>query len=130
MLWSVRSGKEEDVAPQVSVHILSATLAGNALHVTFSAAGNVTVHDAAIMAVIADDVDQSNVLRGENSGRTLAHVAVARSIQQVAKLQSMAEQTVQIMLPASFRERQSHHLIVFAQAPRNGRVLGADSKSL
>ena len=122
--------KEEDVASQVSVHILSATVTGNSLHVTFSAVGNVTAHDAAILAVIADDMDQSNVLRGENSGRTLAHVAVARSIQQIAKLQSMPEQTVQITLPASFREGQGHHLIVFAQAPRNGRVLGADSKSM
>jgi hypothetical protein len=122
--------KEEDVASQVSVHILSATLTGNSLHVTFSAVGNSTTHDAAILAVIADDMDQSNVLRGENSGRTLAHVAVARSIQQIAKLQSKAEQTVQIALPTSFREGQGHHLILFAQAPGNGRILGAESKSL
>ena len=122
--------KEEDVASQISLHIVSAAPIGKALNVTFSAAGIGAARDAAILAVIADDMDQSNVLRGENSGRTLTHVAVARSIQQIAKLQSTAEQTVQIPLPATFREGQGHHLILFAQARGNGRILGADSKPL
>ena len=122
--------KEEDLASQISVRIVSTTLTGSSLQLNFSAVGDGKAHAADIFAVVADDMDQSDVLRGENSGRTLAHVSVARSIQRIAKLQATPEQTVQIALPPSFREARGHHLILFAQAPGSGRVLGADSKPL
>ena len=98
--------------------------------VNFSISGDVPAHGADLMAVLADDSDRSSVLRGENSGQTLAHVAVARSISRVAKLRAAGEQTVQIQIPASFQAAQGHHLILFAQTPGNGRVLGTDTKPL
>ena len=122
--------KQEGVPAQVALHILSATVTGGSLHVSFAATGDGKMHDADIVAVIADDADQSDVQRGENSGRTLAHVAVARSIERVAKLQPAPEQTVDLALPASFHAGRGHHLILFAQAPGHGRILGADTKSL
>jgi len=112
------------------VRILSTSVAGSVLTVNFSAAGDKAFHGADIVAVVADDIDSSSVPRGENSGRTLEHVAVARSIARVAKLQAVAQQTVQIPLPPSIRTTQGHHLILFAQVGGAGRVLGADSKQL
>jgi len=106
------------------------SFAGNSLTVNFSAIGEATSRGADIVAVLADDTAQSSVLRGENSGRALSHVAVARSLLRVAKLQSTAQQTVQISLPPSIRTTQGHHLILFAQAPGNGPILGADSRPL
>jgi hypothetical protein len=100
------------------------------LTVSFSASGDVPAHGADLMAVLADDSDRSSVLHGENSGQTLAHVAVARSISRVAKVQAAGEGTVQVQIPASFQATQGHHLILFAQTPGNGRVLGADTKPL
>jgi hypothetical protein len=82
------------------------------------------------MAVLADDSDRSNVLRGENSGQNLEHVAVARSLSRVAKLRNAGVQRVQVQVPATFQAAQKHHLILFAQTPGNGRVLGADTKPL
>jgi len=70
------------------------------------------------------------VRSGENSGQTLAHVSVARSISRVAKLRNAGEQTAQVQIPATFEAAQKHHLILFAQTPGNGRVLGADTKPL
>jgi len=32
-------------------------------------------------------------------------------------------------LPPSYQRSQAHHLILFAQAAGNGRVLGTDTKS-
>ena len=96
----------------------------------FSTSGDLPAHGADLIAVLADDSDRSNVLHGENSGRTLAHVAVARSITRVARVQSAGELTVQIPIPASFQSTQGHHLILFAQTPGNGRVLGTDTKPL
>jgi hypothetical protein len=48
----------------------------------------------------------------------------------VAKLRNAGEQTAQVQIPATFEAAQRHHLILFAQTPGNGRVLGADTKPL
>jgi len=98
--------------------------------VEFSAVGDASARGADIIAVLADDTDRSSVLRGENSGRALSHVAVARTLMRVGKLHATAQQTVQIPVPSSIRTTAGHHLILFAQAPGNGPILGADSRPL
>jgi hypothetical protein len=122
--------KEAEQPPLMSLRILSLNMVGNTLTVNYSATGAVPAHGADLIAVLADDSDQSSVLRGENSGQTLVHVAVARSISRVARVQAAGQRIVQINLPASFQPAQKHHLILFAQTPGNGRVLGADTKPL
>jgi hypothetical protein len=122
--------KEEEQQPRLSLRILSVNVAQNALTVHFSASGELPAHGADLIAVLADDSDQSSVLRGENSGHTLVHVAVARFISRVAKVQAAGEGTAQIPIPPSFQASQGHHLILFAQTPGNGRVLGTDTKPL
>jgi hypothetical protein len=119
---------EEAQHPRVSLRIVSLNVAGNTLTVNFSVGGDVPAQGADLMAVLADDSDRSSVLRGENSGQTLAHVAVARSIARVGRLPG--ERTVQVQIPATFDAAQRHHLILFAQTPGTGRVLGADTKPL
>jgi len=114
----------------ITLNIASINRNGNTLAVTFSTSGDVPASGADIIAVLADDLDQSSVARGENSGRTLTHAAVARSLTRVATVRSAREETVSIPIPASFQPSQRHHLILFAQAPGYGRVLGADSKPL
>ena len=121
---------EQDQPQPIALHILETNIAGNSLTVKFSAAADNAFRGADIVAVIADDVDQSSVLRGENSGRRLTHVSVARSIARVAKFESASEQTVQLQIPASYSETSGHHLILFAQSHDNGPVLGADTTPL
>jgi len=122
--------KEEEQRSLMSLRILSLQVSGDTLTVNYSAGGEVPELGADLIAVVADDSDQANVLRGENSGRTLAHVSVARSISRVGKVQIAGEKTLQLKLPASYQAAQKHHLILFAQTPGNGRVLGADTKPL
>jgi hypothetical protein len=122
--------QEDAENPRLSLRIVSLSVAGGNLTVNFSTSGDVPRQGADLMAVLADDSDRSNVLRGENSGRTLAHVAVARSITRVARVKTPGELTVQIPIPASFQANQGHHLILFAQTPGSGRVLGTDTKPL
>jgi hypothetical protein len=122
--------KEEEQRPRISLRILSMNVVGKTLTVSFSTSGEVPAQGADLIAVVADDSDRSSVLRGENSGQTLAHVSVARSISRVARVQAAGERTVQIQIPSSFQASQRHHLILFAQAQVNGRVLGADTKPL
>jgi hypothetical protein len=121
---------EQAPHPRVSLRILSLNVVGNTLAVSFSISGDLPAQGADLMAVLADDSDRSSVLHGENSGQTLAHVAVARSISRVATLRTAGERTVQVQIPATFQAAQKHHLILFAQTPGNGRVLGADTKPL
>jgi hypothetical protein len=116
--------------PQVSLRILSLNVVANKLTVNFSVSGDLPAHGADLMAVLVDDSDRSSVSSGENSGQTLVHVAVARFISRVAKLQPASGRTVQMQIPAMFQNAQKHHLILFAQTPGNGRVLGADTKPL
>jgi hypothetical protein len=122
--------KEAEQKPRMSLSILSLSAAGDKLTVKFSTGGEVPAKGVDVIAVLADDSDKSNVLHGENSGQLLAHVSVARSIARVGKVQTAGERTVQIQIPSSFQASQGHHLILFAQTPGNGRVLGTDTKPL
>ncbi len=127
----VRAVKQQIGHPEaIAVNISGLNRTGNRLSVTFSASGAIPSSGAEIIAVIADDTDQSSVQRGENSGRTLTHVSVARSLSRVATLKTPEEKTITVALPSSFQPTQPHHLILFAQAPNYGRVLGADSKPI
>jgi hypothetical protein len=122
--------QKEDRHPfAVDIRIASADLEANKLTVTFSVDGVFPSRGVVVIAVLADDADRSNVQRGENSGRTLTHVAVARSMTQVATLKgATGKSTVQIPLPPLFRRTQSHHLILIAQTTGTGPVVGADTK--
>lgn len=122
--------KEQEQPSRMSLRILSVEVSGKSLRVHFSASGELPAHGVDLIAVLADDADRSSVLRGENSGRTLAHVAVARSLARVAKVRSAGEGTAQVPIPAEFQALPGHHLILFAQTPGNGRVLGTDTKPL
>ncbi len=126
-----RAIEHESGRPRMPLHILSATVVGGVLNLTFTADGTSSPQGADITAVLADDLDRSSVLHGENSGRTLTHVAVARSLARIATVHGPTEKTVQVPLPASFGSgKGGHHLILFAQAANLGPVLGTDSKPI
>jgi hypothetical protein len=85
-----------------------------------------------IIAVLADDADRSNVLRGENGGRQLQHVSVARSIARVATVRDDGGHSVHISFPEglSASSGTGHHLILFAQEQQQGAILGATTMPL
>ncbi len=111
---------------RVDLQIVSAERVGDALQVHFTAGGLPPDAAADVIAVVADDVDSSHVLRGENAAQTLTHVAVARSLERVAALHGTAEKTVSVRLPPSVLSNHGarHHVVLFAQAEQYGPVLG------
>jgi hypothetical protein len=121
--------REEEQQPSIVLNILSAKVANGALNVTYSATGEFASQGLDLVAVLADDADRSSVSRGENSGRSLTHVAVARSLTHVTKLTAQTESTARLPLPPSFQGSQAHHVILFAQNAGNGRVVGTDTKA-
>ena len=97
------------------------------IHLEFTAgpAKGVTVY-----AVLADDSDRSSVARGENAGRTLDHVAVARSLVRVTDLQpTPLDKTTILALP---RDDANQHLrvVLFARENKNGHIVGVTAREL
>jgi hypothetical protein len=114
----------------LELNILSTTPSSSGLNVTFSIEGEMS-RPLDIMAVLTDDADQSNVLRGENGGRLLQHVSVARSLVRVATLKSDGQKSVHIAIPTGFKLGGSgHHLILLAQERHQGAIEGAATTAL
>lgn len=123
---------EQARKPQPSTVEISAVIPReDVVEVDYSLTGTLPVGGADLVAVVADDEVRSNVARGENSGRVLTHVAVARSITRLAATGSPHDEVLQISIPrsASPAQKQSRRLILFVQAKGQGRVLGADERS-
>jgi hypothetical protein len=82
---------------------------------------------ANVVLAIADDTDVSNVARGENSGRTLSHVAVLREWKTVGTVDKTKgfSQTVETDLQASGAKKS--RVIVIVQEGHEGRIVGLAS---
>jgi len=111
----------EAARPKTPVKIVTATRDGNEAIVSFTVGaatgkGNVWV-------AIADDRDQTSVKRGENSGKTLTHVSVVRSLGKVGAVTKAAglEKTVRVPLKA---EAGDLRVVVFV-AESGGPVMGS-----
>jgi hypothetical protein len=125
-----RALQAQNRSTPMTVHIVSAIPSGKSLAVTFSVAGQAPNKEAEIYAVIADDVTSSKVLRGENSGRTLSHVSVARSLTRIATVKGATTVTATLPEPTQGESTGGRHLILFAQTPGLGQVLSVESRAL
>ena len=85
---------------------------------------------ADLYVALADNADETQVGGGENSGRSLQHVAVARSLRKVAKLGPEGiEKELTIRLPKS-EKATDMRVIAFIQEPDYGAMLGSAVKVL
>ena len=127
----LRAIRETDHPSQLAVHIVSTTVDGNALVVTYTIQGSKPAHGADLFAIVADDADESKVLRGENSGHNLTHVSVARSITRIASVKdtSATESTARLPL-GSGPHSSAQHLVLFVQSAHLGPVLSVDTAAL
>ena len=87
---------------------------------------NTDKHNAEVYLAIALDHADSQVLRGENGGRHLAHTAVVQQLVRIGKLEKGQgfAQDVEVKLPPGI---SAHNLrvIAFVQVPGPGKLLGA-----
>jgi hypothetical protein len=115
----------------LALRIVSSTATLSGVDVRFAVAGHLP-QPLDIIAVLTDDAARSNVLRGENNGRLLQHVSVARSLTRVATITQDVEESIQVPLPAGFQPGAGtgHHLVLFAQEPHQGAILGAATMPL
>lgn len=120
--------------PKIAVRLLSAAVQNvNPLVIQgrVEADANPEKHKADVLVAVALDHAESQVARGENSGRHLSHVAVVADLTKVGKLESgksLAQDfRVKLKLPAPAK---TIRLIVFVQESGLGRVLGAAQEKL
>ena len=121
---------EEAQHKQIALHIMSAQVSDHRVTFKYSAADLPTQGSLDLIAVLVDDTDRSSVLRGENSGRELIHVSVARALASLGKLQAKEERGVSLPLPASYATGKGHHLVIFAQQAGAGPVVGIDTRPI
>lgn len=117
--------------PDLAVHIAAAEISGKTLTIRYSVSGSTTGSKTDIFAVVAADAAASRVLRGENAGHTLAHAAVAHTLERIATVRgSVEEKTARVAMPADLMPSPSLHLVLFAQASGNGRVFSVATMPL
>jgi len=115
--------------PKVSVRIGDVSVdAGNpaVLRAHIETDTNSDKHNADVFVVVALDHVESQVLRGENGGRHLTHVAVVQQMIKVGKLQkgkSFAEDVQVKLKPGT--DPKNIRLIAFVQESGLGKLLGA-----
>jgi hypothetical protein len=116
-------------APKVPMHISAVSVdPGNPglLHARVETEDSAGKQNADVYLAIALDHVESQVLRGENGGRHLTHVAVVQQIAKIGALQtgkSFAED-VKLKLKAG-TGLNNIRVVAFAQAPGPGKLLGA-----
>ena len=136
MVGSDRSAVAAALAAQprsaaVPLRIKSVTEMPGHLDLVYSAPLNSSQKSAELFAAIADDTDVSQVGGGENNGRRLVHVSVARTLVQLGRLKaSSADRHVSIPIPPAGLSAGPQHLVLFAQTAGLGPVLGVDTKAL
>ncbi len=126
-----RALRDDAKQAHFDLRIVNSRLSADGVDVSFSFSGR-TSKPLDVVAVLTDDADRSNVLRGENSGRLLAHVSVARSLTKVATVDGNTEKSIHLPLPEGFQVTQGsgHHLVLFVQEAHQGVIMGAATASL
>jgi hypothetical protein len=126
-----RALRDDARRDHLALRIVSSTASGSGVDVRFALTGHPS-KPLDIVAVLTDDADRSDVLRGENNGKLLQHVSVARSLRRVAKVKDDAEESIHLPLPNGYQlgGGSGHHLILFAQEPLQGSIVGAATMPL
>jgi hypothetical protein len=115
--------------PKVLVRIGDVTVdAGNpnVLHARVETDANFDKHNADIYVAVALDHVESQVLRGENGGKHLVHVAVVQDLTKVGKLPKgkTFAQDVQLKLKPG-TDPKNIRIVALVQESGPGKVLGA-----
>jgi hypothetical protein len=95
------------------------------LRTRIEADGNSDKHNADVFVAVALDRVESQVLRGENGGKHLTHVAVVQQITKVGKLAKgkSFDETVQLKLKPG-TDPKNLRIVAFVQESGPGKLLG------
>jgi hypothetical protein len=98
------------------------------VHVEVGATPAVAKHTSGkVWIALADDMDQSNVKRGENAGRTLKHVAVVRTLAQEGTVEGNSTFSKDLTVSTGNANLQNLRVVAILQESATGKVLGVGS---
>ncbi|MBS1823244.1 MAG: DUF1223 domain-containing protein [Acidobacteria bacterium] len=118
-------------SPKIALDLSPPTVDGKHISSTVSAPGKQPLPHGDLYAALVDLADTTEVKGGENRGKHLDHVSVARSFQRIGKLQDLSKGPVSFRLSVSSAEPSSHMgVVVFAQLPDQGAVRGVTSSPI
>ncbi len=123
----VRQVFEKSAAsPKIPVSINSVSVGPGSVRVHVDADGHTTTHNADVYLAIALDQAESQVLRGENSGRHLVHTAVVEDLEKIGTLKrgSTFSKDVEVKLNSPI-DPKNMRVIAFVQESGPGKVLGS-----
>ena len=120
-------------APKLSVRIGDVEVDASApgvLHASIHADESPDKHSADVYVALALNHVESQVLRGENGGRRLTHVAVVQQLVKVGKIEKgrSFDRAVDLKLKPG-TDLKNLRLVAFVQEPGPGKVLGAAVKN-
>lgn len=126
----IASLRQAGSTPKIALRILSAATEGAnpvVIQGRVESDPNPQKRKADVFVAIALDHTDSQVARGENSGRHLSHVAVVADMVRIGKLEQgkgfAQDFHIKLKLPAS--QSKTIRLVAFAQESGPGRILGA-----
>src|SRR5260370_2046312 len=97
---------------QIDLHIVSAQVDPSRIVFTYSATNLPAKISLQLVAALVDDMDRTNVRRGENSGRELIHASVVRALAPLGPLHETEQRSVSLPLPPSLTVSSGtrHHI--------------------
>lgn len=98
---------------------LSAAINGHKLNATIRIQ-DLASKGATLFLAIAEGRAQSQVTRGENTGRLLTHTAAVRSLHALGAINNQFDKTVELPLPANTKDLR---VIAFVQDRTTGHIL-------
>jgi hypothetical protein len=118
-------------SPKIQIRLTDIRLENGSIHAHVDAEPLSDRTKAEVDFVVALDRAESHVLKGENAGRQLTHVAVVRSISRVGTIDSTRPFSEDVSVKLGKPDEVSNlRLIAFIQRPGPGRVLGATMETL
>jgi len=109
--------RESAREPKASVRIDAADPEGDAVNIEVAPLAHGLPRKALVFIVHAADSGSSDVLRGENAGRKLQHVAIVKSLVKVGTVSEHSGFKTRVPVDHA-------RVIAFVQESGNGRVLG------
>ena len=112
---------EEHLHPPVEIRIQNLQVARNALRAVVETGSG---QGGRLIAVLAAETTSTHVIRGENADRILNHVAVVRSLVELARVGTPLKGSV-LNLPLAADTPEKMRLILILQDGKTGRVHGS-----
>ena len=123
--------EQESHEQKRAIEISNVVRAGNRVtaHIEVSATQMARGQVPVLYVALADNKAESQVARGENAGRSLAHVAVTRVLKPVGiiDLDSATARDVTLSVPSG---TNGSRLVAFVQDPQSGHVLAVAVQKL